>query len=145
MSRLLLSAAALTLVMPAVALADKKPAADTRKQYAAVLPIGSYGESKPSQCKQCGAQDVIYPPWISHRSLGHHPHGYGAFGDELRAQLLWDYHECAPDGCIKPIGCGNFWTECKFLFGSCRQFFGTAESTVGHQRNTRYRWETPYR
>ena len=91
MSRLLLSAAALALWMPAAAVAEKKPAADARKQHANVLPIGSYGESKPSQCKQCGAtsnQDVIYPPWMSHRSLGHHAHGYGAFGDELRAQFL---------------------------------------------------------
>ena len=47
-------------------------------------------------------------------------------------QLWWDEHNCAPDGCPKPIGCGNFWTEKKFIFGSCRQFFGTAESTVGH-------------
>jgi hypothetical protein len=157
MSRLLLSAAALGLLMPAISLADNKPA-DPRKQYADLLPVSSYGESKPSfsnpsprnpsQCKQCGgssAPDAIYPPWMSHGSLGLHPDGYGAFGDELRAQLLWDYHECAPDGCIKPVGCGNFWTELKFIFGSCRQFHGTAESTVGHMRDTRYRWDSPYR
>lgn len=35
-------------------------------------------------------------------------------------------HECGPDGCINPIGCGNFHTDFRFVFGSCRSFFGTA-------------------
>jgi hypothetical protein len=35
-------------------------------------------------------------------------------------------HECGPDGCINPIGCGNFHTDFHFVFGSCRSFFGTA-------------------
>lgn len=56
------------------------------------------------------------------------------FGERLRAAYY--LHVCAPDGCPKPIGCGNFWTEKKFIFGSCRQFFGTAESSVGHHRGT---------
>jgi hypothetical protein len=57
------------------------------------------------------------------------------YGDHLRAAYL--KHICAPDGCTKPLGCGNFWTEKKFLFGSCRQFFGTAESTVGVHHHSR--------
>ena len=60
----------------------------------------------------------------------------GTFGARLDRELWWENHECAPDGCLKPIGCGNHWTEKKFIFGSCRQFFGTAWSTVGHGRGT---------
>jgi hypothetical protein len=59
----------------------------------------------------------------------------GAFSERLRAAYY--AHVCAPDGCPSPIGCGNCWTEKKFIFGSCRQFFGTAESSVGHHRHTR--------
>jgi hypothetical protein len=139
MFRLLWTAAIATLLLPAVSLADKKAA----KPASDILPVEYYGESKPSGCKSCGNDGPIYPAWMSHGSLGVHAAGYGAFGDELRYQLLWDQHECAPDGCIKPLGCGNFWTELKFIFGSCRQFYGTAESTVGHHRNTTDRWATP--
>jgi hypothetical protein len=64
------------------------------------------------------------------------PPGYQYYGLKLRWQLWADEHNCAPDGCPKPIGCGNFWTEKKFIFGSCRQFFGTAQSTVGHGYDT---------
>lgn len=53
-----------------------------------------------------------------------------------RLKSMWLDHECAPDGCPKPLGCGNFWTEKKFIFGSCRQFFGTAGASVGHHRKT---------
>ncbi len=147
MSRFFLSAAVLALLIPTVSLADGKTT--SRRPAADILPVSSYAENKPAShaCKTCGgsATDPIYPAWMNHGSLGLHSNGHGAFGDELRYQLLWDYHECAPDGCIKPIGCGNFWTECKFIFGSCRQFHGTAESTVGHHRNTQDRFATPYR
>src|SRR5438105_14210624 len=146
MIRLHLTVAAALVLAPALCLADKKP--DPRKAMPELLPVGSYAESKPSNCKTCGGSSAdasIYPAWMHHGSLGLHADGHGAFGDELRSQLLWDYHECAPDGCIKPVGCGNFWTECKFIFGSCRQFHGTAESTVGHHRDTQDRFATPYR
>jgi hypothetical protein len=46
-------------------------------------------------------------------------------------------HNHAPDGTPKPVGTGNFYTDMKWIFGSSRQFFGTAASTVGHGRNTR--------
>ncbi len=53
--------------------------------------------------------------------------------DQRRAD--WRYraaeHICAPDGCPTAVGCSNAWTEFKFVFGSCRQFFGTADSTEG--------------
>ncbi len=60
--------------------------------------------------------------------------GHGWFGASLREAYL--QHICAPDGCPRPIGCGNFWTTKKFIFGSCRQFFGTAESVDGHHRGS---------
>jgi hypothetical protein len=142
MSRMILTTAALILMMPTISLAEKKPAREPRKSVSDFVPASKYGEVKPCQSCQRGAS--IYPEWLT-PTTSLHPGGHGAFGDELRSQLLWDQHECAPDGCIKPIGCGNFWTELKFVFGSCRQFFGTAESTVGHHRNTQDRFATPLR
>ena len=46
-------------------------------------------------------------------------------------------HRCEPDGCPTPLGCGNLWTEFKYVFGSCRQFFGNDEATEGclHKTN----------
>lgn len=140
MSRAVLAIAACMLLMPALSFAEKKPVREPRKIASDPIPSGRYGEVKP--CQSCSGGGSIYPEWMSPAPVTH-PGGYGAFGDELRHQLLWDQHECAPDGCIKPVGCGNFWTELKFVFGSCRQFFGTAESTVGHHRNTRDRFATP--
>jgi hypothetical protein len=142
MSRLIL-AAALALLIPSLSFADKKRTTEGRKATNGVIPAHLIGEAKPSDCQKCAATS-IYPEWLSNGHAPLHPNGHGAFGDELRHQLLWDQHECAPDGCIKPLGCGNLWTEIKFIFGSCRQFFGTAESTVGHHRNTRDRFATPY-
>ena len=75
---------------------------------------------------------VAPPPWVGAEVAP----GYGYYGQRLQWQLWWDEHNCAPYGCPKPIGCGNFWTEKKFIFGSCKQFFGTAESAVGHGRQT---------
>ena len=144
MSRPIITAAAIALLLPAVSSADSKLKEPSRVAVPEILPAASFVQSRPSKCKSCG-DDQIYPNWMGPGPVFSHPNGYGAFGDELRSQLLWDYHECAPDGCIKPIGCGNFWTELKFIFGSCRQFHGTAESTVGHHYNTRDRFATPYR
>jgi hypothetical protein len=143
----------MAILLPSLALADKKASADGRKSESKALPASLYGEARSGKCVACSAStpagranpDGLYPAWMSPHPMANHPSGYGAFGDELRHQLLWDQHECAPDGCIKPLGCGNLWTEIKFVFGSCRQFFGTAESTVGHHRNTRDRFATPYR
>lgn len=151
MSRLFLLATAMAMLLPSLALADKKPAADVRKGESKLIPAAQFGEAKSGKCIACGAtasdngNGSLYPDWMGPAPAAQHPNGYGMFGDELRHQLLWDQHECAPDGCIKPVGCGNLWTEIKFIFGSCRQFFGTAESTVGHHRNTINRFETGMR
>jgi hypothetical protein len=45
-------------------------------------------------------------------------------------------HRCEPAGCPKPVGCSNTWTEFKYVFGSCRQFFGSSEATRGIWHNT---------
>jgi hypothetical protein len=50
----------------------------------------------------------------------------GLFGLGLLKRPLIGSHECGPDGCLNPIGCGNFHTDFKFVFGSCRSFFGNA-------------------
>ena len=142
MSRTLAATAALLLLLPGLSLAEKKSSREPRKPLPEPVPADRYGEVKP--CQACQRGGSIYPEWLSPAPILH-PGGHGAFGDELRSQLLWDQHECAPDGCIKPVGCGNLWTEIKFVFGSCRQFFGTAESTVGHHRGTRDRFATPLR
>ena len=34
-------------------------------------------------------------------------------------------HNCGEDGCPNPLGCSNFHLEFRFIFGSCRSFFGT--------------------
>ena len=129
MARLTLAAAVLALVVPAVSLADgKKPAPSP------VIPASMIGEAKPASCSSCsnGSGAMVLSPG----QTGVYSNAPGTFGARLDRQLWWDEHECAPDGCPKPIGCGNHWTEFNFICGSCRQFFGTAGSTVGRGRDT---------
>lgn len=57
------------------------------------------------------------------------------FSEKLHAK--YNKHICAPDGCPTPLGCGNWYTEFKFAFGSCRQFFGTGEATKGVANHAR--------
>jgi hypothetical protein len=112
---------------------------------AALLPVAAFaggptvspGEAKPARSEVRPA--TFLPPTDLPPGTPPMMPGYQYYGARLQAQLWWDRHECTPDGCPKPIGCGNFWTEKKFIFGSCRQFFGTAESTVGHHYNTTIR------
>jgi hypothetical protein len=86
-------------------------------------PIVPFGEAKPARFPQSFLQQYPYvrPPV----SQGH----------ALHSRILDTY--CAPDGCPTPLGCGNCYTDFIFVFGSCRQFFGTAESTVGKHKETR--------
>lgn len=71
--------------------------------------------------------------------------GYGDFAspgsrhDQAKAkhQEKINNHRRAPDGCPTPVGCGNFYTEFKYIFGSCRQFFGTGDASVGCLKKTR--------
>lgn len=122
MRRLSLSAVGLALICPALTLADSTPAGEIKPAVAVRVvpaPVGRYGEAKPASFGTTRPDDAAET---------------GSFGDRLRARMY--VHECSPDGCPKPIGCGNFYTEKKFLFGSCRQFFGTSDSAVGHHRRT---------
>ena len=90
------------------------------------------GEAKPVGYFTPDNPVIVGPAQMIHAAP---PRPY-KFGDLLKARLLDDNHECAPDGCPKPIGCGNHWTELKWIFGSCRQFFGTAGASVGEGRAT---------
>jgi hypothetical protein len=69
------------------------------------------------------------------------PDGTNRFGPGTtlaeRLQYWQLVHSWAPDGTPKPVGAGNFYTEMKWIFGSARQFFGTAGATVGYGRGTR--------
>ena len=132
MHRLTLAACVLA-ALPAVSFGDGRKVSD------------SPGEAKPAYFNPAPSA-VVKPagflaathtpaPWTG---VGMPP-GYTYYGQRLQVQLWLDEHNCAPDGCPKPIGCGNFWTEKKFIFGSCRQFFGTAQSTVGHGYGTEVR------
>lgn len=100
-----------------------------------VMPLG---EAKPASFAHAPRPLAVAPDGPTATTLPvlppTGPVGPISFGDRLRAAYY--EHICAPDGCPKPIGCGNFWTEKKFIFGSCRQFFGTAEASVGHHRKT---------
>ena len=57
-------------------------------------------------------------------------------GDHVNQKM--DTCNCGSDGCPAPLGCSNFWTENKFFFGSCKQFFGTGNAAEGYsRRNTK--------
>lgn len=137
MSRVLLIAYSIALVSASVSFAQGKAVEDKSKSTSGVLPIALYGEAKPASCPSCKVNQASAT--VSSKLYLDRPVSNGNYGDYLRHQLRWDEHECSPDGCVKAVGCSNFWSECKFLFGSCRQFYGTAEASIYHHRNTRYR------
>jgi hypothetical protein len=125
-SRLSLAACVLAIV-PAASFADNPKFSE------------SPGGNKPAKFDVKPAEFVTPTPALGPAVVWPAPEmpaGYQYYGLHLRWQLWADEHNCAPDGCPKPIGCGNFWTEKKFIFGSCRQFFGTAQSSIGHGYET---------
>jgi len=134
MARLLLAAVAVALCLPVAVCAQGKKEAAARKTNPHIIPVGLIGEAKPSSCPTCGNGSGAITLRPGQTAI--YPYGPGKFGARLDAELWGDNHDCAPDGCPKPIGCGNHWTELKFIFGSCRQFFGTAGATVGQGRAT---------
>jgi hypothetical protein len=119
MPRLSLKLAALALLLVPAAM----PAGEPPIALGEAKPAGFFS---PENHVIVGPAQVVWPPQPGPYSFGH----------LLKSRLMADNHECAPDGCPKPIGCGNHWTELKWIFGSCRQFFGTAEATVGEGRGT---------
>ena len=134
MVRLFLAAAVLAMITPGLSLADGKKKDRDVGATPQVIPASLIGEAKPARCSSCGngAGAIFLRPG----ETAMYPNGPGTFGARLDRELWWENHECAPDGCPKPIGCGNHWTEFKFIFGSCRQFFGTAGASVGRGRGT---------
>jgi hypothetical protein len=134
MVRLFLAAAVLALFIPAPSLADGKKKDRGANAGSQVIPASMIGEAKPAQCSNCGngSGGIFLRPG----ETAVYPNGPGSFGARLDRELWSENHECAPDGCPKPIGCGNHWTELKFIFGSCRQFFGTGGASVGQGRGT---------
>lgn len=127
MSRLLLAVAVL-IVLPTVSVADAKRDVDAKKS--GVIPAGLVGEAKPATCATCSNATG------STASMPANPFDPNSFAGRVFSQTWWERHNCAPDGCPTPLGCGNHFTEKKFLFGSCRQFFGSTEGTVGKGYNT---------
>ena len=71
----------------------------------------------PLAASSCPDGSCDRPPGGSHRGL---------FGG-----TWWYDHIRAPYGVPTPLGCGNLWTEYKFVFGSCRQYFGTGQASTG--------------
>ena len=124
MSRLSLAACALAL-LPAASFADgPKPSVSPSE----ARPIRS--DVRPAQF--VAPDPVPVTPW-GHADLSP---GYTYYGQRMQAQLWLDQHNCAPDGCPKPIGCGNFWTEKKFIFGSKKPKTNPANQThTGHGPN----------
>ncbi len=108
-------------------------AMDGRADEVKRIPTVPYGEAKPAGHRS--AAPVVVAPGQTAIVADPGCAGGSTFGERLQARLLG--HECAPDGCPKPIGCGNFWTEKKFIMGSCRQFFGTAGASTGFHRNSK--------
>ena len=126
MSRLLLAAAVLTM-LPTISVADVKREVDAKS---VVIPAGLIGEAKPAACATCpNARGT-------NANVQANPFEPNSFAGRVYSQTWWDRHNCAPDGCPTPLGCGNHFTEKKFIFGSCRQFFGSTEGTVGKRYNT---------
>ena len=119
MSRSLIAAAALALI-PVAAFADSRK------------PSESPGAAKPAKFDVQPATFSSPPA----SPVASSPAVYQNYGLKLRNQLLIDWYNCSPDGCPTPLGCGNGWTEKRFIFGNCRQFFGSAQSTIGHGHDT---------
>ena len=138
MSRTLMIALSLALLPASASFAQTTAVGAKGKLSSGVIPVGLYGEAKPSaSCSNCKVTQASGS--VTGKLYLDQPVPQGDYGGYLRHQLMWDRHECSPDGCPKAVGCSNFWSECKFIFGSCRQFYGTAEATIYHHRNTRYR------
>ena len=85
-----------------------------------LLHPDEYGESKPARFPAHAKPDA---------HAGDFSANHLTFSE--RYYEKYKRHLSAPDGCPNPLGCGTAYTEHKFIFGSCRQFFGTGEAAVG--------------
>ncbi|WP_020475279.1 hypothetical protein [Zavarzinella formosa] len=85
-----------------------------------VLPPAMYGEAKPAKFPSSNRPNAhLGDPTLVPQIMSE-PY-----------QSIYNRHINAPHGTPTPIGCSTFYTEFKFVFGSCRQFFGTGDSTPG--------------
>ena len=118
-------AVATLALLPALSVAQSNKPAEhkTTNEAASQTRLVSYGEAKPASFS------TTAPAPIEGGTAGVGYAQPSSFGERLRARI--DAHICAPEGCEKPIGCGNFWTEKKFILGGCRQFFGTSGLSCG--------------
>lgn len=118
-----LSMIAAILFIPALATAQTP---NSVQQATHLLHPSQYGESKPAK----------FPSAMQPNAhLGLPAPVPMTFSERLYAK--YQVHICAPDGCPSPLGCGNLYTESKFLFGSCRQFFGTGEASQGIHKHAK--------
>ena len=62
--------------------------------------------------------------------------GGGGILKKILKRIACPDGKCGEKGCNNPQGCGNLYTECKFLFGGCRDFFGTDAASAGHLHRT---------
>jgi hypothetical protein len=85
------------------------------------LPPSLYGEAKPAKFPSSGRPNA---------HLGDLTVVPRTFKNPM-FEATHVRHINAPDGCPSPLGCGTAYTEFKFVFGSCRQFFGTGGSAPG--------------
>lgn len=53
------------------------------------------------------------------------------FASKLFRKLGW-----GDTGVDQPVGCDNLYTDCKFIFGGCRSFYGTGTAAAGHGKKT---------
>jgi hypothetical protein len=88
---------------------------------------GTPADAVPAQRHRLGAR-VVKPVYHTAAASVHVAAWPVRRGVEL---LKSPEHNCEPDGCPTPVGCSNPWTEFKFVFGSCTQFFGSGDATRG--------------
>ena len=111
------------LMVPGVALADQPVIISTQPTVATTVEILSpseYGMAKPAKFPSEGRPNAH----LGDMTIRPRPY-------REPFQTMLNEHIGAPSGIINPIGSGTFYTDFKFMFGSCRQFFGTSDSAPG--------------
>ena len=90
----------------------------------------------PASCGPTSPQPALVNPANSTAAPSSRRPGLVGRFNNLVTRATSPEHRREPDGCPTPIGCGNFYTEFKFVFGSCRQYFGTGDSSRGNCSTT---------
>ena len=98
MSRILIVALTFALVPATASFARVRAVGDKTRSSSGVLPVALYGEAKPSSsCPSCKVTQASAsePGKLYHDQPAVQQDRYGTY---LRHQLMWDRHECSPDG-----------------------------------------------